>query len=78
MQVNTSTGDFDLLGESLIAELERAGWIVHRRLAFAGTGILLLIEHPAVLVPLWATGPTLASAAVTLFPEAVKFKQIPA
>jgi hypothetical protein len=64
-------GESGAFGEEIVAIIERQGWIVERRRAFAGEGILLI----ATLGELeeCASGPCVSSAAVSLFHKVVVF-----
>ena len=61
-------GDSAGFGELLIELLERNGWRVHRRAAFAGDGVLLIATHPDG----WdvRAGGSLGGAAAELFMQA--------
>jgi hypothetical protein len=64
-------GNSDAFGEVLLEILVRAGWVVERRRAFAGDGVLVIARHGDFEFK--AAGPSIAAAARELFHEASRF-----
>ena len=63
-------GDSAGFGETLIELLELNGWTVHRRVGFAGEGVLLIATHPDG----WdiRAGGSMGGAAAELFQRAAQ------
>lgn len=65
-------GESDGLGWMLLELLERNGWTVHVRPAFAG-GILVVGSHPRLGFEVKCDGPRVADAAVPFFLECARW-----
>lgn len=68
-------GDSDDFGYALIDILERDGWKIWIRRAFAGDGVMIMGEQNELGVTLTASGPRVSDAAVTFFEQCCRRRQ---